>query len=397
VFWLTYVRDKKLALAGAGSMVVFGASLGLVAIMLPEIGAHFGLDLAGRGLIGSAQAAATLLAVTVSGIIADRFGRRILLSFGAFAIFAGLFLAGVAPRYALFLVGAGCVGLGGGIFDALVSPLIVRMYPRDSAARLNAFHGCFSLGVLLAALSTILLYRGLSWQWAFLGAAPIALLVTGLFATGRYPAQAASHESFAAARGSLRRRTFWVLSAAMFLTTGAEIGITTWTPNFLKNALQATPVQQAVGFGAFAAAMLVGRLTVAKVVRRIGAPWVLLGSALAGILVILAATVSNSIVATIALFALAGLCQAGFWPTTLVYASRRLGDSSNTLFSLLAAFGMAGATVSPLLIGAMSDALESLRAGFASMAGFLALSAAIYAGFAAVDRRERRKVHDDER
>ena len=388
---MTYVRDNKLVLANAGSMIIFGGSLGLVSIMLPEIGAHFGLDLAGRGLIASTQAAATLLAVAVSGIIADRFGRRILLSLGAFAIFVGLVLEGVAPRYVLFLVGAGCVGLGGGIFDALVSPLIVRMYPRDSEARLNAFHGCFSLGALLAVLSTTLLYAGVSWQWAFLGAVPIALLVTGLFGTGRYPAQAASHESFAAARGSLRRWTFWLLSAAMFLTTGAEIGITTWVPNFLKNALHATPIQQAVGFGAFAGAMVAGRLMVAKVVRRVGAPWVLLGSALAGILVILAATVSNSIVATIALFAVAGLCQAGFWPTTLAYASRRLGDSSNTLFSLLAAFGIAGATVSPWLIGAMGDALGSLRAGFASLAGLLALSAAIFAGFAAVERREKKE------
>jgi len=385
---LAYVRDKKLVLAGAGSMVVFGGSIGLVAIMLPEIGAHFGLDLAGRGLSASTQAAATLLTVALTGVIADRFGRRFLLSFGAFAIFVGLVLAGVAPRYVLFLLGAGCFGLGGGIFDALVSPLVVQMYPRESAARLNAFHGCFSLGALLAAASPILIYAGVSWQWAFLGAAPIALLVTGLFATGRYPPQAASHESFAAARGSLRRWTFWLLSAAMFLTTGAEIGITTWTPNFLRDVLQATPVQRALGFSAFTAAMLVGRLTVARLVGRVGAPRVLLGSAMGGLLVILGATLSNNIVATIAFLALAGLCQACFWPTTLVYASKRLGDSSNTLFSLLAAFGIAGATVSPWLIGAMGDALGGLRAGFASLAGLLALSAAIFAGFAAVERRE---------
>lgn len=389
---MSYVRDGKLVLAGAGSMVVFGGCVGLVSIMLPEIGAHFGLDLAGRGLSASTQAAATLLTVIVSGMIADRFGRRLLLSLGAFAIFVGLVLAGVAPHYVLFLVGAGCFGIGGGIFDALVSPLVVQLYPRESEARLNAFHGCFSLGALLAALSTILIYAGVSWQWAFLGAAPIAFLVTGLFATSRYPPQAASHESFAAVRGSLRRRTFWVLSAAMFLTTGAEIGITTWVPNFLKDALRATPLQQAVAFSAFAGAMFAGRLTVAKVVRRAGAPWVLLGSALAGVFVVLAATFSNNVVATIVLFALAGLCQAGFWPTMLAYASKRLGDSSNTLFSLLAAFGIAGATVAPWFVGAMGDALESLRAGFASLAGLLALSAAIFAGFAAVERREKQEL-----
>lgn len=387
---MSHVPDKKLVIANVGSMAIFGASIGLVSIMLPEIGEHFGLDLAGRGLSASTQAAATLLTVIVSGMIADRFGQRFLLSFGAFAIFVGLVLAGVAPRYVFFLIGAACFGLGGGVFDAVVSPLVVQMYPRDSESRLNAFHGCFSLGMLAAVVSTVFIdgHRDVSWQWAFLGAAPIAFVVTGLYAAGRYPPQAASHESFAAARGSLARPTFWILSAAMFLTAGVEIGVTVWVPNFLKDAFHATRGQQAVGFGAFAAAMLVGRLTVAKVVRRIGAPRVLLGTALAGVLVLMAATLSNNIAATIVLFALAGLCQAGFWPTTLAYASKRLGDSSNTLFSLLAAFGIAGAAVSPVLIGAMGDALGSLRAGFASMAGLLALSAAIYAGFCAVERRE---------
>ena len=385
---VSYIPDKRLIVANAGAMTCLGLSVGLVSVMYPEMADSFELSLAGRGLISSTLFGAILVSILVAGPLADRFGKRALMAGGGLLLAAGLLLQGFAGSYRMLLAGAVVAGLGAGAYETLVNPLIVRMYPGDSSGRLNVFHACFNVGLLAGALVKTAMgaYAAQGWQWGFRGASILAVAVGLLFAMGRYPPEIPHHESVAAAKASLLRWAFWLLAAVMFLTTAVEIGVTSWVTNFLQMELGASVSDSAQGLSAYTIAMLLARLFMFKLFKHVRPVVVLLVSALAGAVLIWLAAGSESIPFTLVVFALAGVCQAGFWPTTVAYASRRLDDTSSTMMGLLCAAGMLGCVVAPWLIGALGDATASLRAGLVVLTVPFIVSAAIYAGFLATSR-----------
>ncbi|MFH0965120.1 MAG: MFS transporter [Planctomycetota bacterium] len=384
------VSRNSLAAGSIASMLTMAACVGIPSVMLVEIANTFHLDNTRRGLIASVRSATILLTVLLSGPLADRLGKRLPLALGAAAVAAGLLLTGFASSYETLLLASAVAGLGCGVAEALVSPLVVELYPRSSSSKLNLFHSVFNLGIVLACASYLLVRAGIHWTWAFRIAGLLSIAPVILFAVAHFPPAAPWHEARNALGASLRRPLFWILMLAMFLTAGVEIGATTWIANFLEVELGAPGAAGAWGLTLFAVAMMVGRLSVSRLLLRVPPVPLLLASSLLGALVIALAAISRNVLPGIVLFVLAGVSIAAFWPTILAYASDRLSCRSSTLFALLAAGGISGAILSPALVGLVGDRL-SLRAGIASLSGLLLLAALLFAGLLLSERASLRR------
>ncbi len=357
----TRVAHRRLMAASALGMVMFGAVQIAPPVCLDAIGRELHLDFGQRGTLLALRMAALTVCLLVVGHAGERPGKRYILLAGLVAITLGQVMAARAQDYGQMLLSMLVSGLGYGVFEALINPLIAQLNPRDGARALNVVNGLFSLGLVVGALSAgELLEAGFSWRLPFwLWSAP-PLVCAALYMTPHYPRARVEADALRPASELvqfLRTPLFWVLVAAMVLGGGAEAGLTSWGPNLVAEVLGASARGGAWTTILYGGCMALGRFGTGSVVTRVGAVRLMVVSAvLCG-----AATAGLACVPVIwgayVLFALGGLFVACFWPTLLSLASDHISRGSTSLFSLLAAAGVTGCVIVPWAIGALGDAV----------------------------------------
>jgi len=333
-------------------MMAWGITVGLLAVLLAGMAASFELDYAQRGLIASVRAIVMTVVALLSGPLADRFGKRLLLVGAMLLMGAGLAVMGLAPTYKVLLAGAALGGVGGGLI-AVMNPLIVELYPESPSAHLNAVNISYCVGLIVSGLSSASVEFGVAWRVPFIVCAPALALVAVPFAVGDYPPAAYRTGSAAAFPRALKTFVFWAAVATLLLTSVVEFGVCTWIVNFIEEAYGGAGVLAGSGLVAFAVALLVGRVAAYRILRRVRASVLICACASLGAVVLLSIFLVRNVTVTIVLFALVGVFQACLGPTILGYAAWRLRSSSATLIALLSADAMAGAAIGPHLVGAL--------------------------------------------
>ncbi|MCR3718232.1 MULTISPECIES: MFS transporter [Prauserella salsuginis group] len=210
---------------------------GVVAAVLPEIGASFGV---------SAQAAASSLTVyllpfaalmLVSGTLGQRWGpaRTIRLAYVAYAVFT--LAAAVAPWFWLFQVSRGLQGCANAFTTPLLMARLAAMTPPDRLGRaLGVFGAMQAVGQTSAPLVGGLAAEA-SWRWAFAGIA----LVGAVLATWPLPADDEAGPDTAARLRDPWRASVLLPGLAALAAWGCMAGL---------SFLFALRMQDAFGFGA---------------------------------------------------------------------------------------------------------------------------------------------------
>ena len=360
------VAYRRLMAASVLCMIMFGAVQALPAVALEALGQDLGLNFEQRGLIFSLRILAAIPVLLLIGHYAERPYKRHILSLGLVAIALGQLLTALAPSYGPLLWAVLVSGLGLGVVEAIVNPLVAQLYPSRSAWALNIINGVFSLGLVLGALSTgELLQAGYGWRLAFwLWMIPPGVCAV-LYMTPRYPPPSPESDSFHVrpdVKSFLVNPLFWILSVAMALGGGCEAGLTSWAPNFVAEELGASARGGAWATILYGTFMAIGRFGSGVVVGRVTPPRMMLGSAVLCGAATLGLVFVPGLWGAWVLFALGGLFVACFWPTLLAVASDHICIGSMSLFSLLAAAGVSGCVVVPWAIGALGD-IFGLRAG----------------------------------
>jgi fucose permease len=353
------VAYARLMLASVLGMVMFGAVQVAPAVCLDTLGRELHLNFEQRGTLLALRMAALTVCLLVVGHFGDRRGRHHIVFWGLLVIALSQVLVARSHSYHHLLIAMLVSGLGYGVFEALINPLVAQLNPQHSARALNILNGLFSVGLVAGALSTgELLQAGYSWRLPFLLWTVPPVICAVLYMTPRYPAPPHAAEDPASAppvRHFLSLPLFWVLVVAMILGGGTEAGLTSWAPNLAAQALGASAREGAwttVLYGTF---MAIGRFLSGLLVTRMRpVNLMLLSAALCG-----AATCALAFVPMLwgayVLFALGGLFVACFWPTLLAVASDHISRGSTSLFSLLGAAGVTGCVLVPWVIGALGD------------------------------------------
>lgn len=166
---------------------------------------------------------------------------------------------------------------------------------------------------------------------------------------------------------------FWLFAAAIFLGAGVESAFTFWSRSYVAMYLDDVPRTGAIAVMIFAGMMAAGRFLSAALSKTISLKMIMMCSAVIGLGVSSIIPYAASLIRLYALFAIAGLATACFWPTILAEAALCLKTDSTLLFVLLACFGIAGFGVTPWIMGVIGD-IAGLKAGFFMIPGlFLGL------------------------
>ena len=384
---MSALKFKKLDVAASLGMFVYASSVVATPIILLRLAEDLSFGLAEGGGIEAVRAGFLLAILLASGAAAARFGKTRSLAAGSLVLAVGLIAYALAPTYIVVLVSVILVGLGGGILEALLNPLVQDEHPQDSGRYLNIVNAFFSVGVLVSVLVVgDLLTRGVSWRLLVSGIGLLALVTGVLFIVfgrgsvhhrgdtkeaGELPVGTWHH-----AKAIVREPLFWIFSVAMFCGGGAEGAFTFWSASYIQINFETLARAGAFGTAAFAGGMVVGRLASGHFVGQDGLRTLIIVSALVGVAASLGAWAINSQIGFFMIVFVAGLSIACFWPSIQSHAASRIPLDSTMLFILLSCAGIPGFGLTSWIMGLVAETY-GLRASLLVIPAELALLAIV--------------------
>lgn len=336
---------------GAGGLVQ-GSVMGRI----PALKSLTGVDEQGLGqaLLGAGLGA--LLAFSFAGTLVRRLGSRRVTQASAAALLLVFPLLGLCQSWWALALALLLVGLTFATLDVAMNTQAVEVERLLGRPCLSSLHGMYSLGGLIGALGAALL-ADLSPFLHFSLLAVLALLALPLF--GRRLLEGRSEPQ---AEVQPRRRGLRLPPAALvglglltlfaFVSEGA---VADWSALLLHSVLGATERMAALGFAAFSATMVLGRLFGDRLRLRVADVALVRGLSLLAIAGMLLALFGGRVELSVAGFALVGLGLSVVVPILIGAAGNRPGVEASSGVAAVASFGYGGLLLGPPLIGILAE------------------------------------------
>ncbi len=300
----------------------------------------------------------------LSALFADRIGYRPLMIASALLSAVGLVALGTLPFafrdawIGLLLADILC-GLGGGLAEALVSPIVEACPTRNKTAMMGFLHSCYCWGtVVVILLSTLFLALAGEPRWWILPLlwSCLPFLNAVLFSLVPFPTPEGAAPEAKRTPSLLCRPIFWLFLLVMMATGAAELAMSQWVSAFSEAGLG---VSKAVGDLAgpclFALLMGTARVLYAMASERLDLRLALTASGILAIGGYLLSTLAPSPALALLGCAVTGLSVGILWPGALSLASRRFPHGGTLMFSLSALFGDLGCSLGPTVVGLVAD------------------------------------------
>lgn len=345
----------KLFAASCFALVVSSVAFGIRADIAGSLATHFETTNEAVGWFGMGGAFwGFAIAIFIGGQLCDWLGMKTLILTACVLQIAGIAGTVFAPSLSVLAMATLAVGLGNGLVEAVVNPLVATVYPQSKTHKLNLLHAWWPGGIVIGGLIGYLLTKlGVAWQIK-MSVVFIPALIYGVWFIGlKLPKteRVQSGVSTAEMYKEIFRPLFLVFLACMILTAATELGPGQWMGSIMNN-LAGEGILVLVWISLI---MWVGRLFAGPVVHRLAPSGMLVGSAVIsaiGLLLLSFAASKVGAFAAAAVFAV-GVCY--FWPTMLGTTSERFPKGGALLMGLMGAAGMFSAGSAQPIIGHLLD------------------------------------------
>ena len=143
--WLRDLPSEVVVLSAIAFCVAIG--FGILAPAIPVFARSFGVNALEASAVISTMALARFVMSPISGILANKFGERFILSSGLILVSATSLMAGLSATYWQLLLWRGLSGIGSSMFTVSALALLLRVAKPDQRGRAaSAFQGGFLLG-----------------------------------------------------------------------------------------------------------------------------------------------------------------------------------------------------------------------------------------------------------
>jgi MFS family permease len=286
------------------------------------------------------------LTIAIGSPLLDYIGMGLLLPLSAVCftigacimIFAGSLSSG-AGVYNVLWMGALITGIGWGLVETVINPLIASLYPDDKTPKLNALLAWWPGGLVIGGLLGVGMSSvGFTWQAKLAMVIVPAIFVIALSVGIKFPPteRAAAGVSMGDMFRELSNPLFIILFGSMFLTAATELAPGQWVDFALSRTVHMPGILLLVYVSAL---MFVMRHFAGPLVHKLSPVGLLWFSALLGSLGLLALSVANSPVTGLLAATVWGTGVCYMWPTMLAAASERFPRGGALLMGLMGTAG----------------------------------------------------------
>jgi len=355
------------------TFLTFGFFWGTWAVVALDVQRFLDFSDAQLGLLLAATVFGGSIANGAGGVIAERYGSRLVLSSALVAWAALLVLLGGVTNHIVFcLVFLATVSVGG-LVDVTMN-VAATAELGSAPRRLLRMHALFNGGALLgAAVSGLALAADVSYRVMWVGIGVAALLLALWCSAADLPAgERGEHHTVRQGLAALRTQGLRMLAIVFAIGALVEGGVGTWGVLFLRGNLGLAVVAGAGAYVAGQTLATIARCTLGWTAEHVGERrGAQLGLALAGAGLIIEAASTSSWPAAVGL-GLAAVGSSVYWPLLLAHASQG-SDRPGIIVGGLSAAGYVGFLAGPPVVGWVAQATDLrwglIFLGFAALAG----------------------------
>lgn len=294
---------------------------------------------------------------------ADKIGYRTCVTASQVLSAFGLVMMVVLPEilsapFVGILISVVFYAIGSGLIEVLGSPIVEACPFENKDSMMSLLHSFYcwgAVGVILGSTLFFAVFGVENWRVLTLIWALIPLVNTFNFMTCPIERLLEDGESLPICK-LLRIPLFWLMILLMICSGASEASMAQWASAFTESALGVSKtIGDLVGPCLFAVFMGITRVIYSRMSEKFDLTNVML---LCGIMCAgcyLLASLSPMPILGLAGCALCGMAVGIMWPGTISISSQKCKKGGTAMFAFLALAGDLGATVSPALVGSISE------------------------------------------
>lgn len=358
----TPYHQRQLFIASCLALVTTAMVFSVRAAVLDDLGAHFHVNKEAVGIFAGKAFLGFAAAIFLGGPLCDAVGMRTLLALACLLHLSGILLTIFAPSYDVLIWATFVVGLGNGLVEGVINPLIATIYPDQKTHKLNRLHAWWPGGLIIGGLAAYALTLvGLGWQIK-MGLILIPAVTYGSMTLGqKFPAteRVASGVSTGEMFREAFRPMFLLLALCMVLTATTELGPNQWMESVLRQTAKTPGILVLVYVSGL---MFVMRFFAGPIAHRISPIGLLLGSAALSGVGLFALSYANDPFTAFAAATVFGIGVCYFWPTMLGVTSEQFPRGGALLLGLMGAIGNVAVDRALPIMGRLYDELGAAAA-----------------------------------
>ena len=309
----------------------------------------------------------------------DKIGYRICVVASQMLSAAGLALMTILPElfsipFVGILVAVVLYALGSGLVEVLVSPIVEACPFENKAGVMSLLHSFYcwgAVGVILGSTLFFTVFGVTSWKILTLIWAVVPLYNAFNFVT--CPIERLVEDGEGMHTGQLLRLPlFWLLVLLMVCSGASEASMAQWASAFTESAMGVSKtVGDLAGPCSFAAFMGISRMLYGKMSEKLDLTKTMLMCGILCVICYLMAALSSLPIIGLAGCAFCGISVGIMWPGTISISSQKCPRGGTAMFAFLALAGDLGGTISPAMVGSVSNMVGgNLKIGLLVAAAF---------------------------
>lgn len=293
----------------------------------------------------------------------DKIGYRTCVVSSQVLSVAGLVSMAILPEllpvsFAGILIAVILYAMGSGLIEVLVSPIVEACPFENKDGMMSLLHSFYcwgAVGVILGSTLFFTVFGVENWKILTMIWAVVPLYNAFNFISCPMERLVEDGKSMRISQ-LLRLPLFWLMILLMVCSGASEASMVQWASSFTESAMGVSKtVGDLAGPCLFAVFMGISRIVYGKMSEKLDLTKTMLACGVLCVICYLMASLSSTPMIGLAGCALCGLSVGIMWPGTISISSQKCPRGGTAMFAFLALAGDLGATISPAMVGNISN------------------------------------------
>ncbi len=343
-------RRWRLFVASCFALVATAMAFAVRTDIMDALSTHFHLTKEQTGWVAGAAFWGFAISIFFGSPLCDALGMGTLLGLAFLSHSLGVLSTIFAQDFWMLWSATLLVGIGNGLVEATINPLIATLYPDEKTHKLNTLHAWWPGGLILGGLGAFALTQlGFNWQVKMATILIPTLIYGALFLGQKFPPteRVQSGVSTSEMFREALRPLFLLWLGCMFLTASTELGPNQWVGDVLTKTAQVPGILVLVYVSGL---MFVLRFFAGPIAHRLSPIGLLRVSAVLATIGLFTLSYATNPVTAFASATLFGIGVCYFWPTMLGVTSEQFPKGGALLLGLMGTAGnLSVAFILPLM------------------------------------------------